>query len=107
MYTINGETLSVFIRFMLEQMSAPALNTCTKILKEDCEPKETLLLQALVYIHQSKPLRVNIKKPEELEHLRKIDEIGRFSNKELRLSKESKGTLVRSSENCGPVRKKS
>ena len=48
-----------------------------------------------------------MKEPEEIEPLRKINEIRRFSMKELRLSKESMGTLVRPSEYCGPVRKKS
>ena len=48
-----------------------------------------------------------MKEPEELEPMRKIDEIRRFSNKELRLAKESMGALPKSSEYCGPVNKKS
>ena len=39
--------------------------------------------------------------------MRKIDEIRRFSNKELRLTKESMGALPNSSEYCGPIKKKS
>ena len=78
-----------FIRFMLEQMSAPVLSACAKVIKEGCEPKRKLLRQALVDVHQSKPM----KEPEELEPLRKIDEIRRFSDNELRLSKESMGRL--------------
>ena len=90
---------------MLEQMSAPALNTCAKILEEVCEPKRTVILQALVYRHQSKAVRVNMKEPEGLEPLRKIYEIKSFSNKEHRLSEASMGMLVRSSEYCRPVKK--
>ena len=52
-------------------------------------------------------MRVNMKEPEELEPMRKIDEIRRFSNKELRLTKESMGALPKSSEYCGPIKKKS
>ena len=48
-----------------------------------------------------------MKEPEELEPMRKVDEIRRFSNKELRLTKESMGALPKSSEYCGPIRKKS
>ena len=48
-----------------------------------------------------------MKEPEELEPMRKIDEIRRFSNKELRLTKESMGALPKSSEYCGPIKKKS
>ena len=39
--------------------------------------------------------------------MRKIDEIRRFSNKELRLTKESMGAMPKSSQYCGPTRKKS
>ena len=48
-----------------------------------------------------------MKEPEELEPMRKIDEIRRFSNKELRLTKESMGALPKSNECCRPIRKKS
>ena len=48
-----------------------------------------------------------MKEPVELEPMRKIDEIRRFSNKELRVTKESMGALPKSSEYCGPIRKKS
>ena len=52
-------------------------------------------------------MRVNMKEPMELEPMKKIDEIKKFSDKVMRLSKESMGALPRSSEYCGPIRKKS
>ena len=96
-----------FIRFMLEQISKPALNTCAKMLREGDDRAKTFLLQALLDIHQSKPMRVNMKEPVELEPMKKIDEIRRFSKKELRLTKESMGVLPKSSEYCRPIRKQS
>ena len=96
-----------FIRFMIEQISVPALSTCVKMLGEGDERAKTLLLLALLDMHQSKPMRVNMKEPVELEPMRKIDEIRRFSNKELRLTKESMVAMPKSSEYCGPIRKKS
>ena len=69
-----------FIRFMIEQMSVPALNTCVKMLREGNERAKALFLLELLDMHQSKPMRVNMKEPVELEPMRKIDEIGRFSN---------------------------
>ena len=96
-----------FIRFMIEQISVPALNTCVKMLREGDDRAKALLLLALLDMQQSKPMRVNMKEPEELEPMRKIDEIRRFSNKELRLTKESMGALPKSSEYCGPIKKKS
>ena len=92
---------------MIELMSVPALNPCVKMLKECDERAKALLLLALLDMHQSKPMRANMKEPVELEPMRKIDEIRRFSNKELRLTKESMGALPKSSEYCGPITKKS
>ena len=96
-----------FIRFLVEQISVPALNTCVKTLREGDDRVKALLLLALLDMHQSKPMRVNMRELEELEPMRKIDEIRRFSNKELRLTKESMGALPKSSEYCGPIRRKS
>ena len=96
-----------FIRFMMEQISVPALNICVKMLREGDERAKALLMPALLDMQQSKPVRVNMKEREELEPLRKIDEVRRFSNKELRLTKESMGALPKSSEYCGPIKKKS
>ena len=56
-----------FIRFLMEQISVPALNTCAKMLREGDERAKALLLLALLEMHQSKPMRVNMKEPEELE----------------------------------------
>ena len=65
-----------------------------------------MLLLALLDIHQSEPMRVNMKEPVWLEPMKKIDEIRRFSNKEMTLTKESVGAQPKSSEYCGPIRKK-
>ena len=48
-----------------------------------------------------------MKEAVELEPLRKIDENQKISNKELRLTKESMVTLLKSSEYCGPIRENS
>ena len=87
-----------FNRFLIEQISAPALNTCVKMLREGDERVKALLLLALLDMHQSKPMRVNMKEPEELEPTRKIDEIRRFSNKDLTFTKKSMEALPKSSE---------
>ena len=92
---------------MKEQISVPALNTCVKMLREGNERAKALLLLALLDIHKSMPMRVNMKEPVELEPMKKIAEIRRLANKEMRLSKESMGALPKSSEYCGPIRKKS
>ena len=56
-----------FIRFMIEQISVPALNTCVKMLRGGDERAKALLLLALLDVHQNKPMMVNMKEPVELE----------------------------------------
>ena len=51
-----------FVQFKLEQASVLAVKTCAKILREGSDLANTLLLQALLDIHQSKPMRVIMKK---------------------------------------------
>ena len=48
-----------------------------------------------------------MKESVELEPMKEVDEIRRFSIKDLRLTKESMGALPKSSEYCGPISKKS
>ena len=109
----NWRDAFCFVRIMLEQMLVPAVNTCAKMLRESSDLAKTLLLQALPDIHQSKPMRVNMKEPVELKPLKKIDELRRFSKKELRITKKrwghkrTMGTLLKSSEYFGLLRKKS
>ena len=95
-----------FIRFLIEQISVPALNTRVKMLREGDERAKALFLLALLDMHQSKPMRVNMKEPVELEPMTRIDEIRRFSSKEMRLTNESMGALPKSSQYCGLIRKK-
>ena len=52
-----------FIRFVIEQVSVLALNACVKMLKEGDERAKALLLLALLDMHQSKSMRVNMKEP--------------------------------------------
>ena len=87
-----------FIRFMIEQISKPALNTCVKMLREGDEQANAFLSLALLDIHQSKPMRVNMKEPVELESMKKFFEIKRFSNQEMRLTTEFMRALPNPSE---------
>ena len=103
----KGRDSLYFVRFMIEQISVPEFSTCVKILSKGDERAKALLLLALLDIYQSKPMRVNMKEPVELEPMKKIDKIRRFSNKDMRLSKDSMRALPKSSEYCGPIRKKS
>ena len=92
---------------MMEHKSVPALNTCATMLREGSDRAKTLLLQALLDTHQSRPMRVNMKAPVEMEAMKKVYEVRKFSNKELRLTLDSMGAQTKSSEYGGPIRNKS
>ena len=78
---IMREVLCV-VRF--QKISAPALKTCTRLMREGSELGKMCLSRALLDIHQSKPLTMIMKEPVELEPLRKIDEIRNISKKKKR-----------------------
>ena len=52
-----------FVRFMIEQISVPAVNTFVKMLRDGDERSKALFLLALLDIHQSKPMRVTLNQP--------------------------------------------
>ena len=58
----NRRDALCFVRFILEQLSEPALITCAKTLREGSELVNTLLSQVLMDINQGRPMRVNMKK---------------------------------------------
>ena len=104
-----------FFWFMLEYISVPALKTCSKMLRErererdrereSGELAKTLLLQEPLDIHRSQPMWANIKEPVELEPSKKMEDIRIFSYQELRLAKESIGTVLKSTGYCEPIKR--
>ena len=58
----KAERRSLFLLIPIRTNFVPALITCAKVLKGNCEIKRTWLLQPLVHVLQSEPLRENLKK---------------------------------------------
>ena len=102
----EGERRSLFHLIYDRTHFSASIEHLRHDLGEGDERAKALLLLALLDIHQSEPMRVNTKEPVELEPMKKIDEIRGFSKKETTLTKESMGALPKSSEYCGPIRKK-
>ena len=94
-----------FVQFKLEQASVLAVKTCAKILREGSDLANTLLLQALLDIHQSKPMRVIMKKTcrtrtPEKDRWKKDSQKGPYAHL-------NEVEVPKSSEYCVPIRKKS
>ena len=81
------------------------MKTCERMLRKGSDDGKTFFIQALLDVRQSKPIGVNMREPIELEPMRKMVAIRRFYNKELRLTKKSRGKFLKFSEYCGLFRK--
>ena len=77
-----------FVRFVVDRIPTPVLGECIKIIRQkgaDCERK---FLRALLELYQDMPLVVPSRESNDMESYRKLEEVRRYSNKELKVSWE-------------------
>ena len=77
-----------FVRFVVDRIPTSVLGECIKIIRQkgvDCEKN---FLRALLELYQDMPLIVLIRESNEMESYRKLEEVRRYSNKELKVSRE-------------------
>ena len=74
-----------FVRFVVDRIPTPVLGECIKIIRQkevDCERN---FLRALLELYQDMPLTVPSKESNDMESYRKLEEVRRYSNKELKV----------------------
>ena len=74
-----------FVRFVVDRIPTPVLGECIKIIRQkevDCERN---FLRALLELYQDMPLTVPNKESNDMESYRKLEEVRRYSNKELKV----------------------
>ena len=77
-----------FVRFVVDRIPTPVLGECIKIIRQkgvDCKKK---FLRALLELYQDMPLIVPNRESNDMESYRKLEEVRRYSNKELKKSRE-------------------
>ena len=76
------------VRFVVDRIPTPVLGECIKIIRQkgiDCERN---FLRALLELYQDMPLIVPNRESNDMESYRKLEEVRRYSNKELKVSRE-------------------
>ena len=66
----------------------PVLGECIKIIRQKGVDCERNFLRALLELYQDMPLTVPSKESNDMESYRKLEEVRRYSNKELKVSRE-------------------
>ena len=87
-----------FVRFVVDRIPTPVLGKCIKIIRQkgvDCERK---FLRALLELYQDMPLIVPNRESTDMESYRKMEEVRRYSNKELKKSRELIETVRRQTD---------
>ena len=77
-----------FVRFVVDRVPTPVLGECIKIIRQKGVDCERNFLRALLELYQDMPLTVPNKESNDMESYRKLEEVRRYSNKELKVSRE-------------------
>ena len=77
-----------FVRFVVDRIPTPVLGECIKIIRQKGVDCERNFLIALMELYQDMPLTVPNKESNDMESYRKLEEVRRYSNKELKVSRK-------------------
>ena len=77
-----------FVRFVVDCIPTPVLGECIKIIRQKGVDCERNFLRALLELYQDMPLTVPNRESNDMESYRKLEEVRRHSNKELKVNRE-------------------
>ena len=77
-----------FVRFVVDRIPTPVLGECIKIIRQKGVDCERNFFRALLELYQDMPLTVPNKESNDMESYCKLEEVRRYSNKELKVSRE-------------------
>ena len=78
-----------FVRFVVDRIPTPVLEECVKTIRQGGVDRERKFLRALLELYQDMQLLIPSKKINVIESDRRLEEVRRYANKELNLSRES------------------
>ena len=78
-----------FTRFVVDRIPTPVLGECIKTIRQGGVDCERNFLRALLELYQDMPLAIPNRESNEMESYRRLEEVRRYSNKELKVSRES------------------
>ena len=77
-----------FVRFVVDRIPTPVLAECIKTIQQGGVYGERNILRALLELYQDMPLAIPNKESNDMESYRRLKEVRRYSNKELKVSRE-------------------
>ena len=77
-----------FVRFVVDRIPTPVLGECIKPIRQGGVDGERNFLRALLELNQDMPLAIPNKESNDMESYRRLEEMRRYSNKELKVSRE-------------------
>ena len=77
-----------FVRFVVDRIPTPVLGEFIKTIRQGGVDGERNFLRALLELYQDMPLAIPNKESNDMESYRRLEEVRRYSNKELKLSRE-------------------
>ena len=77
-----------FVRFVVDRIPTTVLEECVKTIRQGGVDRERKLLRALLELYQDMPLLIPSKETNDLESYRRLEEVRRYANKELKVSRE-------------------
>ena len=78
-----------FVRFVVDRIPTTVLEECIKTILQGGVDCERNFLRALLELYQDMPLPIPSKESKDMESYRRLEEVRRYSNKELKVSRES------------------
>ena len=78
-----------FVRFLVDRISTTVLEECIKTIWQGGVVREQNFLSALLELYQDMPLLIPNKELNDMESYRRLEEVRRYFNKELKLSRQS------------------
>ena len=73
-----------FLRFVVDRIPTPVLEECIKTIRQGGVERERIFLRALLELYQDMPLLIPTKESNDVESYRRLEEVRRYSNKDLK-----------------------
>ena len=73
---------------MVDRIPTPVLEECIKTIRQAGVDREQIFLRALLELYQDMPQLIPTKESYDIESYRRLEEKRRYSNKELKVSRE-------------------
>ena len=85
---MEGRALLCFLKFVVDGITTLVLEECVKAVRQRGAKSEEVLLKALMELYQDIPIRFSAKELTEFNSYRNLEEIRKYSIKELKVTKE-------------------